>query len=814
MNSLCRLLTVLLFALLVAGAKAQESDLNAHRLRPPSQSEADSSTEGPMAHFSSFCMDCHDEDAQEGGLDLGASLSNPDTDFTLPFENLITGKMPPAETAQPSATERDAMLHHLASRQPKRDLKPYRRLSRHVFMNSVNDLVGTNLDLKHKLPEDRDTHVYDSSTDILLTKDLLAAYFDVADDVLDYAFPAQGFRQQQVWTCNIIQPCSLQRFSRKYLEGTLFSCFRQKNSGFFPYFYKGFKSPVTGEYQLSVDAEKLGAFDGDVALMVFAGHFYGEPTQSTPMRMLKVFSVDAGMQVFTTKAFLNQGEEIAVFCYSPHTMQKAQPAGKRPAAKASAKPGPAPMGTYIKQLTIQGPVHESWPPPAYANVFRGLPLKTTTASQQRIIGVASKSIDGDLKQLIRSFAERAFCAALKDKDVARYYQLSIAEFGRSGDFVTAAKAGMKAIMCSPRFLLQPGFGDNDSYASAAKIAHILWLSVADEPLMTLAQRDKLNGKQLALQIDRVLADDKSRRMIQSFCAQWLELRRFEEGSPSTKMYPQYDDVADHYLPLETEAYVAWSIKHNLPASMLVDSDFSILNQRLARHYGIAGVSGHEMRHVKLPAGSPRGGLLTMGSILKATSDGFVTSPILRGAWISRNIAGTTFAPPPPSVEPINPSNDAAQRAMTVKERLAEHKEQNSCNACHKSIDPYGHALESFDPSGQWRDKYRVATSHGGVNATFVWRAKGYFKEAQAVDPSGELHGRPFANVRELKRILADNPGRLAYNLAKQFFHYANGYEANLQQRIDLHRLVTQGDADMGLRDIIRATIIYSVEKGD
>ena len=798
MNSLCRILTALLFALPVAGAKSQESDHNAHRLRPPSKSEAGRSTEGPMSHFNSFCMDCHDEDAQEGGLDLGASLSNPDNDWELPFENLITGKMPPAETAQPSATERNAMLNLLASRQSKQDRKRYRRLSRHAFMNSVNDLVGTNLDLKHKLPEDRDTHVYDSSTDILLTRDLLAAYFDVADDVLDYAFPETGFRQQQAWACNVIQPCSVSRFSRKYLEGTLFSCFRQKNGGFFPYFYKGFRSPATGDYQLSFDAEKLGTFDGDVALMVFAGHFYGEPTQATPLRLLKIFSVDEGMQAFTTKTFLNQGEEIAVFCYSPHTMQKAQP---------------VPMGTYLKQLTIQGPVHESWPPPAYSHVFRGLSLQTTTASEQRMIAVESESVNDELKRVIRSFASRAFCTSLKDKDVARYYQLSFVEFGRSGDFVKSAKAGIKAIMCSPRFLLQPGFGDNDSYASAAKIAHILWLSVADEKLMALAQRDKLKGKQLALQIDRMLADDKSRRMIQSFCAQWLELRKFEDGSPSTKMYPQYDDVAHHYLPLETEAYLAWLIGHNLPVSSLVDSDFSILNQRLARHYGIAGVCGSDMRHVRLPAGSPRGGLLTMGSILKATSDGFVTSPILRGAWISKNIAGTTLAPPPPNVGPINPSDDATQRLMTIKEGLAEHKQQKSCNACHKSIDPYGLALESFDPSGRWRDNYRIATSHGGVNATFVWRAKGYFKEAQAVDPSGELHGRPFANVSELKRILAANPERLAYNLAKQFFHYANGDEANLQQRIDLHRLVTQ-DADMGVRDIIRATIIYSVEKRD
>ena len=747
------------------------------------------------SHVTKYCMDCHDVDAQEGGFNLDASLSKPDTDWTLPFENLITGKMPPASETQPSATERDAMLNYLAARQPKRERKRYRRLSRHEIMNSLNDLVGVDLDLREKLPEDRDTHVYDSSTDILLTKDLLAANFDVADEVLDYAFPAEGFGEQQTWSCNVIQHCNLHRFSRRHLEGTLFSCFRQKNSAFFPYFYKGFVSPVTGEYQLSVNAQKLGSFDGDVALMVFAGHFYGEPTQTTPKRLLSIFSVDANMRSHTTTAILNAGEEIAVFCYSPHTMQKAQVKNKKA------------IGTYIEKLSVKGPVHASWPPPAYKQNFTGLSLKTAVETRQRVIRVESTSPIGDLKQVIKSFAERAFCTSLTDREILQYHQLSVAEFRRSGDFVTAAKAGMKAILCSPRYLLHPGFRANGSYNSAAKLAHVLWLSIADEPLMALAQRDKLKGKRLEVEVERMLADDKSQRMIRSFCAQWLDLRRFDESSPSTKMYPQYDDVANHYLPLETEAFLAWSIQHNLPVSTLVDSDFSMLNQRLARHYGIEGVSGHDMRRVKLPADSPRGGLLTMGSILKSTSDGFVTSPILRGAWISKNIVGTTLSPPPPNVEAIKPKTEVAHEAMTVKQQLAEHKRLESCNACHQSIDPYGHALESFDPSGRWRDKYRVALPH---EKTYIWRAKGLFKETTAVDPSGDLYGKPFRDVGELKRMLAAFPEKLAYNLAKHFFHYANGYEANLRQRIDLHRLVTTGD-DMGLRDILRKTIIYSIE---
>jgi hypothetical protein len=198
----------------------------------------------------------------------------------------------------------------------------------------------------------------------------------------------------------------------------------------------------------------------------------------------------------------------------------------------------------------------------------------------------------------------------------------------------------------------------------------------------------------------------------------------------------------------------------------------------------------------------------MGSIMRATSDGFVTSPIQRGAWISKNIVGTTLSPPPLNVVAFEPNRKGPQ-GMTIREQLSEHMRRSSCHACHKSIDPYGLALESFDPSGRWRDTYRVATAQN--QKTFVWRAQGFFKETTGVDPSGELDGEPFQDVRELKRILAAHPEKLAYNLAKQFFHYANGYEASLKQRIDLHRVVTQGEANMGLRDIVRKTIIYSIE---
>ena len=294
-------------------------------------------------------------------------------------------------------------------------------------------------------------------------------------------------------------------------------------------------------------------------------------------------------------------------------------------------------------------------------------------------------------------------------------------------------------------------------------------------------------------------------MIHSFCAQWLTLREFHEVSPSVKLYPNYTELIDHYLPLETEAYLAYLLEHNLPLSYLIDSDFSILNQRLAQHYGIDGVVGQQLRKVSFGPDSPRGGLLTMGSILKVTADGMDTSPILRGAWVSKNIAGTPLSPPPENVMAFEPD---LSKATTLREQIKAHKENKSCYSCHKSIDPYGFALEHFDASGQWRNRYRVTTAHKG---TFVYRPQGHFKLAGEVDASGEIDGIRFDDVRGLKRILLADHKRVAYIFAKKFFEYANGYKPDLEQRLELYAMIPDEADECRLKDLLIDILAYSCQ---
>jgi hypothetical protein len=383
--------------------------------------------------------------------------------------------------------------------------------------------------------------------------------------------------------------------------------------------------------------------------------------------------------------------------------------------------------------------------------------------------------------------------------------VSLDALGEHGDFARAARQGLKAVICSHRFLLAPGVHRNKSYRAAANLARCLWLSVPDQRLLDLANTDQRSAEWIPAEIDRMLKDPRAERMIHSFCNQWLNLRSFNKVSPSLKLYPEYNDLLNHYLPQETEAYLNHLISENLPVCYLIDSNFSILNKRLAEHYNIQGVIGQQMRKVSLQPNTPRGGLLTMGSVLKVTSDGFQTSPILRGAWVSRNIAGNTLSPPPESVKPIEPGTN---KATTLKEQIEEHKHNDSCFACHKSIDPYGFALESFDATGQWRTKYRVETPHQG---TFSYRLEGYFELAGDVDASGQIGEADFANVMGLKKILLSDHKKIAYNFAKKFFEYANGYEPTLKQRIELFDMIPDKADDSKIKDLISAVIIYSFD---
>jgi hypothetical protein len=248
------------------------------------------------------------------------------------------------------------------------------------------------------------------------------------------------------------------------------------------------------------------------------------------------------------------------------------------------------------------------------------------------------------------------------------------------------------------------------------------------------------------------------------------------------------------------------VKRNLGVTNLVDSDFAILNERMARHYAIDGVEGVALRPVPLPRNCLRGGLLTQASVLKVTANGTTTSPVKRGAWIMSRILGKPPPPPPPGVPALEPDT---RGATTIREQLARHRSQETCAACHRAFDPPGFALESFDVMGGWRDRYRaIGGGEAPVKGIGHNGLRFHFGLGPTVDPSGELaDGRKFKDVVELKQELLRDPEQLARNLAQQLAIYATGASIQFSDRPQIEKVLERTRArGYGVRSLIEEIV--------
>jgi Protein of unknown function (DUF1592)/Protein of unknown function (DUF1588)/Protein of unknown function (DUF1585) len=327
------------------------------------------------------------------------------------------------------------------------------------------------------------------------------------------------------------------------------------------------------------------------------------------------------------------------------------------------------------------------------------------------------------------------------------------------------------VMISPEFLfLREKPGKLDDFALASRLSYFLWSTMPDEELLTLAEKHKLSDPDtLRRQVERMLDHPKAVALTENFLGQWLGLREIDFTEPSHILYPEFDHLLKVSMIRETELFFAEVVKHDLSLTNFVDSDFTLLNGRLAKHYGIPGVYGWEFRKVALPRDSHRGGVMTMASVLKVTANGTSTSPVLRGAWVLDRILGTPPSPPPEGVAALEPD---IRGATTIREQLAKHRNVPTCAACHAKIDPPGFALESFDVIGGWRENYR--TSGNGESVTVDGRRMPYHK-GKKVDPSDVMSdGQRFRNIDDLKQLLLSDEHRLTRSLASKLIVYATG----------------------------------------
>jgi hypothetical protein len=505
-------------------------------------------------------------------------------------------------------------------------------------------------------------------------------------------------------------------------------------------------------------------------------------------------------------------------------------------------------GIALDWFEVEGPIFEQWPPRSHTALFGDLPIRPlakdrgVTAPKREPVrqrsrnsgtrptnselsrdekeapleSVVAEHPREDATRLLAQFLPRAFRRPVPADEVRDYVEIVTRQIERNACFEDAMKEAYRAALCSPDFLFT---GNTDlaengvtrvrlsGRALAERLALWFWNSLPDAELLALAGEGRLHlTENLKKQTDRLLADPRSDRFIADFTDQWLDLRKIDATQPDTKLYPEAREHLKHSMIAETRAYLRELITHDLSVTHLVKSNFAMLNQSLADHYAVSGVTGCDLRRVPLPADSPRGAFITQAAVLKVTANGTTTSPVTRGAWINERILGNPIPPPPPGVPAIDPDTRGAK---TIREQLEKHRSDTRCAGCHAQIDPPGFALENFDVIGGFRDRYRSLTN-GDTKAKFHF-ASGFTPKVQLnlpVDPSGQVSsGEVFKDVAGFQALVLRKPEVLAANMVRQFLMYGTGSEPHYADRREIARIVAQTKANNhGLRSLIDAIV--------
>jgi hypothetical protein len=453
-------------------------------------------------------------------------------------------------------------------------------------------------------------------------------------------------------------------------------------------------------------------------------------------------------------------------------------------------PGP---GIAIQGLEIEGPLAEEWPPESHRRLFGELDLERGTRA--------------DAERVLAAFAPRAFRRPVDAAEIAPYLELTERSLEAGLGFAEAIRVALQAMLCSPEFLFvgERGLGPGaplSGHALASRLSYFLWSSMPDDRLFAEAGAGRLRDPAvLAREVERMLADPRASAFTSNFTGQWLDLRLIDFTTPDEDLYPEFDELLHVSMVEETELFFQEILDHDLSLLNFVDSGFSILNGRLAEHYGIEGVVGLDFRRVSLPGSSHRGGVLTHASVLRVTANGTNTSPVLRGAWVLDSILGQPSPPPPPGVGMVEPDT---RGATTIREQLDLHRNVPSCATCHKRIDPPGLALESFDVIGGWRERYRSMMGTGEAVDARIQRRRVRYKLGREVDPSGvTADGARFDDIDEFKWLLLRERDQVARNLTQKLFIYANGRELGFADRETIEGILERvRDREYGLRTLV------------
>jgi mono/diheme cytochrome c family protein len=687
--------------------------------------------------LSRYCGSCHGPEKPKAKLDLSkygdekAILADRKRWKRL-WDVVRAHEMPPEEAKlKLPPAERDFLADWVeealnrpdpgAPRDPGRVV--IRRLNRTEYRNTVRDLVGIDFDPTGDFPSDEVGYGFDNIGDVLsIPPLLLEKYLAAAEKVLDRA---------------IALPDRLKPPSRRFEAETL-EAGRGTSSD-------GFQQVLLANAEIALQADV--AQDGAYLVRVRAGEDRAGP-ESAKMLLkvdgaeVRTFAVSAprtNLQSYEEKVRLARGKRRISVAFTNDFYDP------------RARPSERDRNLVVDYVELVGPVDvkPADPPESHRRIF------TVAPGPGRSKGEAAREI-------LSRFAGRAFRRPVASEEVERFVRLfEVAD--RQGDsFEAALKVPLTALLVSPHFLFRverdrTGPGADPKGASAvgdfelaSRLSYFLWSTMPDDELFERARAGKLRDpKELEAQVERMLADPKSRELAENFAIQWLQLRRLEAHQPDAGKFPAVTEKLRDAMRQEAEGLFDEVLRQDRSILALIDADFTYLNEPLARHYGIEGVKGEEMRRVGL-RDERRGGVLTMAAILMVTSNPTRTSPVKRGKWVLETILGT---PPPPPAPDAGELKEVEGSGLTVRQRLEKHRADPNCASCHKRMDPIGFAYENYDAVGAWRET----------------------EDGLPLDVSGTLQdGRSFNGPAEFRRVILARKDDFVRTLAEKMFTYALG----------------------------------------
>lgn len=696
------------------------------------------------------------------------------------LKNVRAGIMPPNGLLRPTEEEFQLLSDWIKQdvfntdyENPDPGKVTLRRLNRIEYSNTIRDLMGVRFNAEAEFPPDDTGYGFDIIGDVLsISPLLLEKYLQAAETIVQQAVP----------TITKIMP-------EKELSGRSFRSDSGDSNGSRMTFYEAAKVSYTfeadreGDYRLVLDLDVNGTFDFDPGKCRVVFSVDGEPLFEEEYSWADNEDFEYEFEVLW-----QEGEHVLTFELHPLT----------PVEEKLNR-----LDFEIDEVRIQGPLDKRhWVNPEnYERFFHRDEPPEDEEERERYA-----------REVLDRFSLRAFRRPADESTIDRLVAIARATYSLpEKTFEEGIAQAMIAVLASPRFLFRveetlPQCADEkypliDEYALASRLSYFFWSTMPDEELLELARRGELRN-QLESQVTRMMEDPRIEAFIENFTGQWLQARDIEHvpinaraalGLPRRRRggeQIEFDRETRRAMRQETELVFEYIMKEDRDILEFVDSDYTFLNEKLAEHYGIPDVKGNEMRLVRLPEDSPRGGVLTQGTFLAVTSNPTRTSPVKRGVYMLENLLGTPAPPPPPDIPTLEVvEKEFGDREPTMRELVEFHRRQPMCQSCHARFDPIGMALENFNAMGMWRDT----------------------ENDQPIDATGQLiTGETFSNILELKRILKENHQPEVYRcFTEKVLIYAIGRGLDYYDEHTIDQIVEKLEQEDGRFSVLITGIVES-----